>query len=126
MEEQPPVQPVVQPPLHLELFALHAEREEVVRGSVQLRVEEAPELREEGRAPVRAGAPLYASEDARSTVGAVTSGGFGPSLDAPIAMGYLPSALAAPGTKIFAELRCKRLPASVTTLPFIVPKYKRG
>jgi aminomethyltransferase len=56
----------------------------------------------------------------------VTSGGFGPSLDAPIAMGYLPSALAVPGTRVFAELRGKRLPVTVTTLPFIVPKYKRG
>jgi aminomethyltransferase len=83
-------------------------------------------LKPEGRAPMRAGVPLYASEDARSTVGVVTSGGFGPSLDAPIAMGYLPSALAAPGTRIFGELRGKRVPISVATLPFIAPKYKRG
>jgi aminomethyltransferase len=83
-------------------------------------------LKPEGRAPIRAGAPLYASEDESATVGSVTSGGFGPSLDAPIAMGYLPSALAVPGTRVFAELRGKRFPVTVTTLPFIVPKYKRG
>jgi aminomethyltransferase len=83
-------------------------------------------LRPEGRAPVRAGAPLYVDADASAPVGSVTSGGFGPSLNAPIAMGYLPTALAAPGTTVFAELRGKRLPVTVTDLPFIVPKYKRG
>ena len=82
-------------------------------------------LRPEGRAPVRAGAPLFAAEDASVQVGMVTSGGFGPSLNAPIAMGYLPAVLAVPGTRVFAELRGKRLPAIVTPLPFIVPKYKR-
>jgi aminomethyltransferase len=83
-------------------------------------------LRPEGRAPVRAGALLYAEMDASMPVGSVTSGGFGPSLDAPIAMGYLPTALAVPGTRVFAEVRGKRLPVAVTTLPFIVSKYKRG
>jgi len=75
---------------------------------------------------VRAGAPLYVDADANSPVGSVTSGGFGPSLNAPIAMGYLPTALAMPGTTVFAELRGKRLPVSVTRLPFIQSKYKRG
>jgi aminomethyltransferase len=83
-------------------------------------------LRPEGRAPVRAGAPLFAAEDANAQIGAVTSGGFGPSLNAPIAMGYLPTTLAVSGTTVFAELRGKRLPVTVTRLPFIVPKYKRG
>ena len=83
-------------------------------------------LRPEGRAPVRAGAPLYVDADASAPVGSVTSGGFGPSLNAPIAMGYLPTALAVRGTTVVAELRGKRLPVSVTTLPFIEPKYKRG
>ncbi len=83
-------------------------------------------LRPEGRAPVRAGAPLYVEADASARIGSVTSGGFGPSLNAPIAMGYLPAALAVPGTRVFAEVRGKRLPIAVTALPFIVPKYKRG
>lgn len=83
-------------------------------------------LRPEGRAPVRAGAPLFAAEDASAQIGSVTSGGFGPSLNAPIAMGYLPVALEVPGTTVFAEVRGKRLPVSVTRLPFIEPKYKRG
>jgi aminomethyltransferase len=83
-------------------------------------------LKPEGRAPVRAGAPLYAEVDASAVVGSVTSGGFGPSLDAPIAMGYLTAALAEPGARVFAEVRGKRLPVAVTALPFIVPQYKRG
>jgi len=83
-------------------------------------------LRPEGRAPVRAGAPLFAAEDASVQIGTVSLGGFGPSLNAPIAMGYLPTALAVPGTTVFAELRGKRLPVAVMRLPFIEPKYKRG
>ena len=75
---------------------------------------------------MRAGAPLFATEDASAQIGAVASGGFGPSLNVPIAMGYLPTALAVPGTTVFAELRGKRLPVVVTRLPFIEPKYKRG
>ena len=83
-------------------------------------------LRPEGRAPVRASAPLYVEADASARIGSVTSGGFGPSLNAPIAMGYLAAALAVPGTWVFAEVRGNRLPIAVTALPFIVPKYKRG
>jgi aminomethyltransferase len=83
-------------------------------------------LRPEGRAPVRAGALLYEVADANAPVGSVTSGGFGPSLNAPIAMGYLPAALAVPDASVFAELRGKRLPVTVTALPFIEPKYNRG
>jgi aminomethyltransferase len=41
-------------------------------------------------------------------------------------MGYLPAALAMPGTRVFAEVRGKRLPVAVTALPFIAPKYQRG
>jgi len=83
-------------------------------------------LRPEGRMPVRAGAPLFADEEGGSPIGSVTSGCFGPCLDAPAAMGYLPTALAVPGTTVFAEVRGKRLPVAVATLPFIAPNYKRG
>ena len=83
-------------------------------------------LRPEGRAPVRAGAPIFAEMDAVAPLSSVTSGSFGPSVDAPIAMGYLPAALAMRGTRIFAEVRGKRLPVVVTALPFIGPKHKRG
>lgn len=83
-------------------------------------------LRPEGRAPVRTGAPLFESLEASESIGLVTSGGFGPSVDAPIAMGYLPGSFGTPGTKVFAEVRGKRLPVNVTELPFIVPRYKRS
>jgi aminomethyltransferase len=79
----------------------------------------------EARAIVRGGAPLYAAPAAEPAIGTVTSGGFGPSLDGPVAMGYVPTAIAAPGTFVFAELRGKRLPLTVTALPFTMPKYKR-
>ncbi|RUP08208.1 MAG: glycine cleavage system aminomethyltransferase GcvT [Hyphomicrobium sp.] len=80
----------------------------------------------DGRAPIRAGAAIFTDANASNPVGTVTSGGFGPSLDRPVAMGYLPVALATPGTAAFAEVRNKRLPMTVTTLPFITPKFKRG
>lgn len=82
-------------------------------------------LRPEGRVPIRAGAPLFATEADSEPVGHVTSGSFGPSLEAPIAMGYLPTSMAAAGTRVFAEVRGSRLAATVTTLPFLKPHYKR-
>ena len=78
-----------------------------------------------GRAPVRAGASIFKSADAEHSVGSITSGGFGPSLDRPIAMGYLPAELADTGTTVFAEVRGQRLPMTVTPLPFNTPNYKR-
>ena len=56
-------------------------------------------LRPEGRAPVRAIASLYAEMDTVAPLSSVTSGGFGPSLDAPIAMGYLPTTLGSAGSQ---------------------------
>jgi aminomethyltransferase len=82
-------------------------------------------LRPEGRAPVREGAALFADETSSEKIGAVTSGGFGPSLNAPIAMGYLPSAQAADGGRIFAELRGQRLPLVIAPMPFVANTYKR-
>ena len=82
-------------------------------------------LRPEGKAPVRGGARLFATESAGDAVGVVTSGGFGPSVDAPVAMGYLPAALAVAGARVWAEVRGSRLPVVVCSLPFITPGYKR-
>jgi len=79
----------------------------------------------EGRAPVREGALLFADGTSSDPVGKVTSGGFGPSLNAPVAMGYLPTALSANGTKIFAEVRGQRLPLQVAATPFVPNTYKR-
>jgi aminomethyltransferase len=81
-------------------------------------------LRPEGRAPVREGAPLFADAASSEQIGAVTSGGFGPSINAPLAMGYLPSR-AAPGGRVFAELRGQRLPLLIAAMPFVPNTYKR-
>jgi len=82
-------------------------------------------LKPEGRAPVREGAALFADEVSTQSIGKVTSGGFGPSLNAPVAMGYLPPALAAPDTLVFAEVRGQRLGMRVTPMPFVPNTYKR-
>ncbi|HEY1154210.1 MAG TPA: glycine cleavage system aminomethyltransferase GcvT, partial [Pseudolabrys sp.] len=82
-------------------------------------------LRPEGRAPVRDGAALYADTEAREAIGSVTSGGFGPSLNGPIAMGYLPISHGAVGTRVFAQVRGQRLPMTVTALPFVPHSYQR-
>ncbi len=82
-------------------------------------------LRPEGRAPVREGAPLFADASSTEQIGTVTSGGFGPSLNAPVAMGYLPTPQAALGGTVFAELRGQRLPLRVAAMPFVANTYKR-
>lgn len=81
-------------------------------------------LRPEGRQPVRAGAALF--DAAGNSAGYVTSGGFGPSAETPVAMGYVPAALAAPGATLFAEVRGNRLPVSVHPLPFVPHRYFKG
>ncbi|QJQ97881.1 glycine cleavage system aminomethyltransferase GcvT [Halomonas sp. PGE1] len=78
----------------------------------------------EGRAPVREGTELYDAEG--NLIGIVTSGGFGPSVGKPVALGYVPVALAEVGTTLFAEVRGKRLPMVVSPTPFIAPGYYRG
>jgi len=82
-------------------------------------------LRPEGRAPVREGAALFADATSTEQIGAVTSGGFGPSLNAPVAMGYLPASQATIGGLVFAELRGQRLPLRVASMPFVPNTYKR-
>jgi aminomethyltransferase len=94
---------------------------ELEKGTARRRVG----LRPEGRAPVREGAALFADETSSEKIGAVTSGGFGPSLNSPIAMGYLPSAQAANGGRVFAELRGQRLPLVIAPMPFVANTYKR-
>ena len=74
---------------------------------------------------MREGAPLFADAASSEPIGAVTSGGFGPSLNAPVAMGYLPSPQAAPGGLVFAELRGQRLPLRIAPMPFVPNTYKR-
>lgn len=78
------------------------------------------------RTPVRAGAQIFGSEVGGDALGVVTSGGFGPSLQAPIAMAYLPNGWHAPQTKVFAEVRGRRVPLLVTPLPFMAPHGRRA
>ncbi|BAL75707.1 glycine cleavage system aminomethyltransferase GcvT [Bradyrhizobium cosmicum] len=79
----------------------------------------------QGRAPVREGALLFATSAGGEPIGKVTSGGFGPSLNAPVAMGYVPTASSALGTQIFAEVRGQRLALTVAAMPFVKNTYKR-
>ncbi len=82
-------------------------------------------LRPQGRAPMREGVELFAAAEGGAAIGRITSGGFGPTVGGPVAMGYVPTELAAPGTELFGELRGKRLPIKVETLPFVAARFKR-
>jgi aminomethyltransferase len=78
----------------------------------------------EGKAPARDGADIVNRQGEK--IGVVTSGGFGPSVGAPIAMGYVESAAAAPGVALGILVRGKVLPARVAPLPFHPHAYYRG
>jgi aminomethyltransferase len=71
------------------------------------------------------GAPLFADAASSRQIGTVTSGGFGPSLNAPVAMGYLAAPHAVSGKQVFAELRGQRLPLAIAPMPFVPNRYKR-
>ncbi len=73
----------------------------------------------EGRAPVRAGAAIFDGETAERPCGIVTSGGFGPSADRPIAMGYVPAMLATPGSRVLRRSARQAPPPDVTAMPFV-------
>ncbi len=79
-------------------------------------------LRPEGRAPMREGTVLWDAPEGGREIGRVTSGGFGPSVGAPIAMGYLPAGVSGP---LWGEVRGKRLPIAIAALPFHPTSYKR-
>ena len=76
------------------------------------------------RTPVREGAAIV--DDVGGAIGRVTSGTVGPSVGKPVALAYVPSALAAVGTALEAEVRGKRQPMQVATLPFTPHRYFRG
>ncbi len=75
-------------------------------------------------APAREGANI--TDSAGAVVGRVTSGGFSPTLEAPIAMGYVPPALAAAGTPLNVVVRGKAQRARISPLPFVPHRYRRG
>ena len=94
-------------------------RRELASGPARKRVG----LKPDGRQPVREGAEIRLS-DGRS-IGAVTSGGFGPSVGAPVAMGYVEAASAVPGTEVEFLVRGKPVPGRIVSMPFHPHAYKR-
>ena len=78
----------------------------------------------EGRAPMRAGVPVFDRPDGGAPVGQVTSGGFGPTLGAPMALALVDAATPA-DAPLWGEVRGRRLPAAQVPLPFTRPGYKR-
>jgi len=81
-------------------------------------------IRPEGRAPAREGAEI--ADKSGRVIGRITSGGFGPSVNAPVAMGYVEIAFANDGTGIDLLVRGKPLPARVAPMPFFPHRYKRA
>lgn len=113
------------------LFAIPKKRREaggfIGHARVARELAEGPSVRRvglavEGRQPVREGAPIFAGAQ---RVGAVTSGGFAPSVGAPIAMGWVDASHAADGAPLEIEVRGKRIPARVAPMPFIPHRYHR-
>lgn len=80
-------------------------------------------IRPEGRAPAREGTEILAAGG--EIIGRITSGGFGPSVNGPVAMGYVAAAHAAAGTKVQLVVRGKAMPAEVVTMPFQPHRYFR-
>ena len=78
----------------------------------------------EGRAPVREGAEIIDQDGAQ--IGVITSGGFSPSLQMPIAMGYIATEFSAKGTQVKAVVRGKSRPIKVSALPLVPQRYYRG
>jgi len=97
-------------------------------GRMQREIKEGPArvrvgIRPEGRAPAREGAIITTPEGRE--VGIVTSGGFGPTVNGPVAMGYVSKELSALGTDLHLVVRGKPLPAKVAAMPFAPHRYKR-
>ena len=82
-------------------------------------------LRPTGRAPMRQGTPLFTDSAGRVSIGAVTSGGFGPTVGGPVSMGYVKSESSSAGTIVFGEVRGRFLPAEVCRMPFVRHRYRR-
>ena len=102
-------------------------REQIRHGCARVRVGLLPE----GRAIARTGAPILAEDG--SAAGSVTSGGFAPSLNAPVAMGMIRRELAVPGTaprlqvpvQLRVQVRGRLLPARIVPLPFVPHRFAR-
>ena len=93
---------------------------QIVEGPARKRVG----IKPSSRAPVRSGAAITDLDD--RPIGMVTSGGFGPSIDGPVAMGYVEKAFASPGMAVNALVRGKPVSVEVAKLPFTPHRYYRG
>ncbi|HLA02494.1 MAG TPA: glycine cleavage T C-terminal barrel domain-containing protein [Aestuariivirga sp.] len=80
-------------------------------------------IKPEGRAPAREGTVV--TDISGRPIGIVTSGGFGPTANGPVAMGYVETASAKAGTPVQLIVREKPMPAQIVTLPFVPHNYKR-
>jgi aminomethyltransferase len=94
-------------------------RRELAEGPARVRVGILPN----GRAPAREGTPVMTADGREA--GTVTSGGFGPTLGGPVAMGYVARDAGAVGTPLHLTVRGKPLPAKVAAMPFVPHRYKR-
>jgi aminomethyltransferase len=80
-------------------------------------------VRPDGAAPAREGVEVQVEG---VTVGAITSGGFGPSVGGPVALAYVDAMNAAPGTEVALMVRGQPRPARIVATPFVPHRYKRG
>jgi aminomethyltransferase len=81
-------------------------------------------LKPDGKAPAREGAEIVNAEG--TVVGRVTSGGFGPSVNGPVAMGYVSPQYARDGTTLGLKVRTQVLPARVVAMPFVPKRFYKG
>jgi aminomethyltransferase len=91
---------------------------ELREGTSRLRVG----IKPEGRQPAREGTEIFVGD---RRIGVVTSGGFGPTVNGPVGMGYVESAFSSPGTPLRLMVRGKELPAHVVNLPFVPNRFYR-
>ena len=77
------------------------------------------------RAPMREGVEVFETERSKDTIGIITSGGYGPTVGHPVAMGYIDSKYAHNKNNLFGELRGKRVPVKVSKIPFVPLNFKR-
>ena len=93
--------------------------QEIANGPARKRVG----IKPEGRAPARDGTVV--TDMAGRTIGTITSGGFGPTVNGPVAMGYVETSFSKAGTVVQLVVRDKPIPAQIVTLPFVPHNYKR-
>ena len=80
-------------------------------------------IKPEGRAPARRGVEIADADG--NVIGSITSGGFGPTYDGPVSMGYVSTEHSAEGTSVNLLIRKKSMPATIIKLPFVAQNYKR-